>query len=171
MGRHGRETCTVVRPTVPMWSGHIESRLMSPREEGRHVWFIAGPSHRKTALSIHASRSAARIDSGETHAVGECIHHTGRDAAMRTTKFRRGRVTSGSACMQARCKGARRTRGDRPRSAWILQCTVMIITCSNNGSVVKSHLHAMQYPYRPLAADRSQAKGLLACSACSKGPA
>jgi len=26
-----------------------------------------------------------------------------------------------SACMQARCKGARRTRGDRPRSAWHIQ--------------------------------------------------
>lgn len=115
----------------------------NPEEEHSTCMFITGPSHRTIALSIHASRAAARIDSGEMHAVGKCIHHTGRNAALRAIKFwtENGRVTSGSACMQAQCKGRPSHIRVTDQAVRGTSCAV-IMGCSHNGSVVESHLHA-----------------------------
>jgi hypothetical protein len=94
-----------------------------------------------TALSIHAARSAARIDSGETHAVAKCIHHTGRDAAMRTTKFCIAKVALRAVVLACRHNARAPVVHEVTDHAVRGYCTVIII-CSDNGSVVKSHLHA-----------------------------
>jgi hypothetical protein len=70
------------------------------------------------------------------HAVRKCIHHTGRDAAMRTTKFWKGRVTSGSGFKVLACRHDARA----PVAHEVTDHAVRG-TC-DNGTAVKSHLHA-----------------------------